>query len=242
MENKNNYLIPASIVVAGVIIAGAMFVANRPNNPDSGGFPQQTTTPTGGTDIQATLNKIKAVTQADHILGDPNAPVKVVEFSDTECPFCKRFHATMHQLMAEYGTEGKVAWVYRHFPLDQLHPKARKEAEATECANELGGNEKFWAFVDKLYEITPSNNQLDPAQLPQIAVDVGLDRAQFESCLASGKYAQVVADNLQDAINSGGLGTPYSVVIAANGKKSTIEGAYPYEDVKLIIDLALQEK
>jgi protein-disulfide isomerase len=105
------------------------------------------------------------VTEKDHIFGNPQAEMVIVEYSDLECPFCKRFHETMIQIMSEYGKEGKVAWVYRHFPLDAIHSKARREAEAVECAGELGGNDKFWAYVNKLVEITPSNNQLDASLL-----------------------------------------------------------------------------
>ena len=183
---------------------------------------------------------IQPVTQRDHIRGNPDAPVKIVEFADTECPLCKRFHPTLQRIVAEYP--GKVAWVFRHFPLDNIHPKARKEAEATECANELGGNKKFWAYVDRLYEITPSNNQLDPAELPRIAEYVGLNRAKFEQCLQSGKYAQRVAEDLADALAAGAQGTPYTVVVAPNGRKFAILGAQPYASVKLVVEIALQQK
>lgn len=108
-------------------------------------------------------DSVRPVGEGEHLRGDPKATVKIVEFSDLECPFCKRFHLTMQQVMEEYS--GKVAWVYRHFPLDSLHSKARKEAEATECAAELAGNDGFWAYIDKLFEITPSNNGLDPSLL-----------------------------------------------------------------------------
>src|SRR6185436_7093141 len=86
--------------------------------------------------------EMEPVTEKDHILGNPNAEVIMVEYSDLECPFCKEFHSTLRRVMNEYGKDGKVAWVYRHFPIDSLHPKARKEAEATECAAELGGESK----------------------------------------------------------------------------------------------------
>ncbi len=189
---------------------------------------------------------VKPVNGEDHILGNPDAPVKLIEFSDFECPFCKRFHPTMKRLMDEYGEDGKVAWVYRHFPLDASHSKARKEAQASECANELGGNEAFWAYTDRLYEVTPSNNRLDLAQLPRIAQEIGLDRAAFEACLEGdsrgGKYAAHIEADLQDATASGGTGTPYSLVIAPNGKTFPINGAQPYAAVKLIIDLALKEE
>ena len=188
----------------------------------------------------------KPVDAEDHILGSLDAPVKLVEFSDFECPFCKRFHPTMKRLMNEYGKDGKVAWVYRHFPLDELHSKARKEAQAAECANELGGNEAFWAYADRLYEVTPSNDRLDLWLLPEFAEEIGLDRAAFEACLEGdargGKYAAHIEADVQDAIASGGTGTPYSLVIAPNGKTFPINGAQPYAAVKAIIDLALREE
>jgi protein-disulfide isomerase len=188
----------------------------------------------------------KPVDAEDHILGSLDAPVKLVEFSDFECPFCKRFHPTMKRLMNEYGKAGKVAWVYRHFPLDSLHSKARKEAQAAECANELGGNEAFWAYSDRLFEVTPSNNRLDLALLPRIAQKIGLDRAKFETCLKGdargGKYAAHIEADVQDAVASGGTGTPFSLVIAPNGKIFPINGAQPFAALKSIIDLALKEE
>ena len=122
-----------------------------------------------------TIEGPRDVDENDHVLGNSNAPITIIEFSDTECPVCKKFHETMQKIMDEYGKDGEVKWVYRHFPLDQIHSKARKEAEATECANEIGGNEKFWEYINKIYEITPSNNGLDPAELLKIAKSIGLN-------------------------------------------------------------------
>lgn len=242
MENKNIYLIPFSIIIAGILIAGAVWLASsrqgslgridKPSDEINRGVAQALQ---GG----GNMRKIDA---NDHIRGNPEAQVKIVEYSDLECPFCKRFHATMIQAIEEYGKGGKVAWVYRHFPLDALHSKARKEAEATECANKLGGNTAFWKYIDRLFEVTPSNNGLDLAQLPIIAKDVGLDRTAFTACLDSGKFADYVANDLKDAQAAGGSGTPYSIAIAANGEKFPINGAQPYEEVKRIIELALQAK
>ncbi len=107
--------------------------------------------------------KIRPVSESDHILGNIDAKIIIVEYSDLECPFCKVFHSTMHQVVKEYS--GEVAWVYRHFPIVGLHPKAFREAEATECAWEQGGNEVFWKYTDKLFEVTPSNNGLEESLL-----------------------------------------------------------------------------
>ena len=144
----------------------------------------------------------------------------------------------MQEVMSEYGKDGKVAWVYRHFPLDQLHSKARKEAVALECANEQGGNDKFWSYADRLYEVTPANNGLDPAELPKIAQYVGLDTAKFNTCLASTKYDKHIEDEVQNAQATGGNGTPWSIVVGKNGKKYPLSGAQPLSAVKQLIDLA----
>ena len=96
--------------------------------------------------------------------------------------------------------------------------------------------------MDRLFEVTPSNNGLDLAELPKIAEYVGLDKVKFNQCLESGKYAKRVTDDLADGVKSGAQGTPYSVVVAANGKKFVINGAQPYESVKTVINQALAEK
>lgn len=247
-KNSNNSIVIAgAIMLHAIIIAGAIIYSSGTagflGNATSGGTAavvdvtgdegSRALTPEG-------VKNIKPVTKDSHIRGDINAPIKIVEFSDTECPFCKRFHETMTRVVNEY--QGKVAWVYRHFPLDSIHSKARKEAEATECANELGGNDKFWAYLDKIFAITPSNNGLDLSELPKIAEQVGLNRKKFEQCLNGGKYASHIQGDLDDAISSGGTGTPYSVLIAANGKKFVISGAQPYEAIKQVIESALSEK
>lgn len=195
--------------------------------------------------LRRSAGGVKPVTAEDHILGDPSAPVKVIEFSDFECPFCKGFHGTLKQVMQDYGQAGKVAWVYRHFPLDDLHSKARKEAQAAECANELGGNEAFWAYAETLFEVTPSNDRLDLSQLPEIAEKVGLDRTKFEACLEGdergGKFADHIEENYQDARASGGTGTPYTIIVSAKGETFPLTGAQPYGAIKSIIDLALKQ-
>lgn len=222
--------IPIAIVIAGAFIAVALYMTGGSNAGALGAeVPEM---PSG--DLEA----MAPITGEDHIRGNPNAPVKIVEYSDTECPFCKKLHPTLQQVIGEYGDQ--VAWVYRHFPLDQLHPKARKEAEATECAAELGGNDGFWKYLDRLFEVTPANDGLDPAELPRIAQYVGLDVARFNECLSSGKYAQKIEGQVQDAIATGGTGTPWNIVVAKNGEKYPLSGAQPYEAWKQVIDIALK--
>ncbi len=242
-KSAGPFSVPAAIIAAGVIIAIAIVYSNgggmlgtKQPAPSTGAVPTTQEPPAG--DEQGSAISFRPISDADHVLGNRNAPIKIIEYSDLECPFCKRFHPTLQQAVTEY--QGKVAWVYRHFPLDSLHPKARKEAEASECADELGGNEKFWAYIDRLYEVTPSNNGLDPVELPKIAEYVGLNKAAFEQCLASGKHASTVESDVQDAITAGGRGTPYSVVVSQSGKTFPVSGALPLAQVKAVIDQALQ--
>lgn len=223
---------PVAIVIAGAFVAVALYFGSQgvPATDVRQPVAQQ---PTGD------LEQMKAIATTDHIRGNPNAPIKIVEYSDTECPFCKRFHETLKQVV---DSNSNVAWVYRHFPLDQLHSKARREAVATECANELGGNDAFWKYLDRLFVITPANNGLDPAELPKIAQYVGLDVAKFNECLGSTRYDKHIEDEVQNAIATGGNGTPWSIVVSKSDKKYPLSGAQPLEAVQQLIDLALKDK
>lgn len=240
-SSGTSYALPASIIVAAALIAGAWVYstglkntnqAGGPNNPQLG----QVSNPSP----QSETIILKSVDASDHIRGSASAPVKIVEYSDLECPFCKSFHKTMQNVMAEYGASGKVAWIYRHYPLDALHPKARTSSEGAECATEQGGNDKFWAYTDKYFSMTPSNNQVDLAILPQIAQSIGIDVNKFNACVSAKKFETKINASIKDAEGAGAQGTPYSVVIAKDGKTYAINGAESYENVKVIIDQALQ--
>lgn len=238
MENSNKFVVPAAIILAGIIIGGAVIydkktpIAGEPKN--EAGKEQQA-------NIAASpLDNVKKENSEDHIMGNPDAPVSVITFTDLECPFCKKFHLTMKQIMDEYGKTGKVKWILRAFPLAQLHSKAKNEAIAAECSAELGGNDAFWKYIDRVFEITPGNNGLNPLELPRAAEYVGLDKTQFVNCLNSGKFDKRIEENIKNAVQSGALGTPFSVVVGPDGKKSVIPGALPYLDVKSAIDEMLK--
>ncbi len=230
--------VPIAVVIAGALIAGALYYSNVNGPIKAADKAVVGTNTTAGT--TATGTGMRPVTADDHILGNPNADVIVVEYSDPECPFCKTFDLTMRQIMNTYGKDGRVAWVYRNFPIDQLHSKARNEAEAMECAAGLGGNAKFWQYANALYDATNSNNSLDPAELPKIAQAVGLDVNAFNDCLSSGKYAAKVEADYQDAINAGGKGTPTSIILSKDGTKTPVEGAVSFAALKNIIDALLK--
>lgn len=171
------------------------------------------------------------------LLGDKDAKVTIVEFSDFQCPYCKKYIDETHsQINDEYIKTGKVKFAYRHYPLS-FHPNAPKAGEASECANEQG---KFWEYHDILF----SNQDAWSPQEAVAAVDsftgyageLGLDAEQFRSCLDSGKYkANVDAD-----FAAGGAaqvdGTPTFFV---NGNR--IVGAVPFSDLQTLIEAELKK-
>lgn len=235
-EKGGSVFVPVAIVIAGALIAAAVYFGGVQigSGQQGGGVDKSLAAEDDGAQ-QSITGEVRPISEQDHIRGAASAKITVIEYSDLECPFCKMFHPTMQKLLEEYPDD--VRWVYRHFPLEQLHSKAMKEAEATECAGEQG---KFWEFTDKIFEVTPSNDGLDLGQLPQLAEEVGVsDITQFKTCLESGKYKQRVQDDVADAIAAGGRGTPYSVILTEDGQKFPILGAQPYESVKQAIDRVL---
>jgi len=233
---------PLAIIVAGALIGFGIYMGAREIGISSNSI-TRTTTQAQNAQPQAAVNqqkpsgpiKITPVSSSDHIRGSLSSKVIIVEYSDTECPFCKRFDGTLKQVVAKYGNQ--IAWVYRHSPLP-MHSKAMKEAEATECAAEQGGNTAFWRYVDRIFEISPLNNGLDPKELPNIAEYIGLDRAKFETCLASGKFVSKIQAHIKDMASAGGSGTPFSVLVTPSGN-SAIKGAYSFEQIETMIKTGL---
>ncbi|MFM2357828.1 MAG: hypothetical protein RJA61_565 [Candidatus Parcubacteria bacterium] len=213
-QPSNKLTLPIAIIVAGALIACAIFLTNKNQAPVS---------QTQEGNVTAGDITLRPVDSTDHILGSPNAPIMFIEYSDTECPFCKRYHETMHQVVDTYSKDGSVAWVYRNFPIVQLHSKAPKEAEALECAAELGGNEAFWKYTDRIYSITPTNDGLDPGELPKIAEFAGLNVEAFKICLSSGKHTAKIQKDVDEAVKAGARGTPYSIILLKTKAPSTIK-------------------
>ena len=229
-NNTSQKPIVGAIILAGVLIAGAILLKGSSDQNNIAGVAQRN-------DPQS-FGEIRPVSADEHILGNPNAKVVIVEYSDLECPFCKVFHNTMHQVVE--SNNGNVAWVFRHYPIPSLHKKAMNEAVATECAWEQGGNEAFWKYTDRLFEITTSNDGLDEKELPKIAGEIGLNVASFNTCLSSGKLASKVEADINDGFNVGVDGTPASYILV-NGKiVNNIAGAEPFASVQQKIDAALK--
>lgn len=232
MESHKKTIFSSIIVLVVVILIGLNFwfsdktPAKQINQTDIG---------LGG----KTEAKIRSIDQTDHLLGKIDAPVKLIVYSDLECPFCKFFHFVLMRLYKEFGGE-KVAIIYRHLPLDNLHSKSRNEAMATECAAEIGGSEKFWQYLDQIFNNTPSNDKLDPSLLSVFAQNIGLNVSAFKSCLSSNKYADKIAKAVTEASQAKIAGTPYPVLIDSQGKQTALGGYIDYEKLKPIIEEALK--
>jgi len=168
----------------------------------------------------------------DHIYGNPDALISLIEYSDFECPYCKRFHPTAEALVAAYP--GQVNWVYRHFPLGFHNPAAQREAEASECVAELAGNDAFWKFTKALYEATPSNGKgVSDSEMAQLAAATGLKSEGFIECLSSGRHTARVQNDFREGTSAGVTGTPGNFLRNnRNGKAIARPGAVDIERLK----------
>jgi protein-disulfide isomerase len=224
-QDKKSLYISLSILIAGLIIGGAILLANRPASPQADINSANGTENNSGNTQQ---NQIQ-ITQKDHSLGNPQAPITIVEFSDFQCPYCKSFHPTMEKLVKNYPD--KVRWVFKEFPLTSIHENALSAALAAECAGEQG---KFWEFADKLFE---NNSQLGEKLYSKLASEFNLDAKQFSQCLASQKYLEKIKADYQAGIKAGVRGTPTSFI---NGKM--ISGVVPYESLEGLVKQMISQK
>lgn len=220
-------LVPVALAIAfvGAAIALSLYFALRPAAP---------TVYSGNTAVA-----VPEVTESDHILGNPDAPIKIIEYSDLDCPFCRTFHATMKQIMAIYGDTGQVAWVYRHFPLVELHPNAPKLAEASECVAELGGNDAFWKFIDEVFTMDRYNDRFNMDELSVAVAVSGVPAGPFSECLGSGRHKEKVTQHFKEANDLGAEGTPHNIIIGPTGDAIQLPGSRAYATVKEIIDALL---
>ena len=238
--DKNSFLTePKAILIGAVIIS--LSILMHGGIIKVGGLTTARTAPTQVAQAPTQLpsepvaGPVEPLKAEDHVREDRKARILLFEYSDLECPFCKRFHPTAQQVVDSY--KGQVAWVYRHFPLDQIHSKADKEAEAVECAKDQGGEDAFWKMTDKIFEVTPSNNGLNLDDLPKLAGEVGLNSTVLKTCLDSGKYAAHVEADYQGGIKAGITGTPGNILLdTKTNKTKLIPGAVPFDQFKVAID------
>jgi protein-disulfide isomerase len=185
---------------------------------------------------------LKISTDNDPIIGNPNAPITIIEFSDFQCPFCAKFHIqTLPKIIDEYIKEGTVKLVFRDFPIQSIHSNALPASLAAECANEQG---KFKEMHDKLFDKQNewNNKNIDNVIIlfNQYALEIGLEEEKFDSCLRNGKYVEEIQKDLNDGRTYGISGTPGFFI--GNDKIGFVElkGAQPFESFKKVIDSQLK--
>ncbi|MFA4999163.1 MAG: thioredoxin domain-containing protein [Parcubacteria group bacterium] len=225
------YSVPFAIIIAGLFVAGAVLIGKF-YNPKSQ-LADVSKGVYGDTEEDTPYLNALPVTDADHIFGNKDAEIKVVTYADMECPYCISFESTMRSVVEQY--DGKVAWVYRHFPLD-FHVNAMPAAVAAECVSDSKGEESFWQFMSKFAFQSEASSGDEKIDVKAIALSLGVDANAFDTCYSSNKFANKITDDANNGFEAGLEGTPYSVVFADNKPVGTIDGAYPLEDVKATID------
>lgn len=245
---------PAAVIIGSLLISISILVSSgiirikgvTPSAPVLGAAVQ------GGTNLptalasasDAPIGPVKVSTADSPVLGDKNAKLTMVEFSDYECPFCKQYFTnTYTELKKDYVDTGKMKIVYRNLPLS-FHQNAHKEAEAALCVRDQGGDTAYWKYHDELFTRTTSNGTgLSLDQLPTIAGEIGLDGTAIKSCIDSGKYVKKVDADLADANTYGATGTPSFFIGKDLGDNSIngtlIVGAQPLSAFKALIDQQL---
>ena len=224
---KTHPAVPIAIVLGFAMIALAIFL--------TGGKEPAPVASTQSTETTIAKGTVRSVDPTDYVRGNPNAPIVMIEYSDYDCPFCKQYHETLNQIMNEYGVSGKVAWVYRQFPLPQLHPNAPEISEAALCVGSLGGSTAFWTFTDKVFQERAINEQTNMVMLAEYATDAGVDKGAYQTCLSTNQMEDEVKASITEALELGAVGTPYTILIVGN-EQAIVNGAQSYEVVKSIID------
>lgn len=236
MAKNKNLLIPISILIGSIFISFGLFLGL--SNQATGSVKADLIAKAEEESVKedTKLNPLLEITEDDHIFGNPEAPISLIEYSDFECPYCKRFHITPELLVEEF--KGKVNWVYRHYPLSFHDPAATLEASAAECANEQGGNEAFWNYAELIYENTAGNGKgTDKDRLIAMAGEIELDESSFKECLDSNKFKDRIKQDFKNGSKLGVSGTPATFVVNhVTGESELVSGAQPFDSVKSIIE------
>jgi protein-disulfide isomerase len=234
IKPQSHPAIPIAIVVGFAMIAVAVFFTGGKNTPVG------STTNKDGSSSKTVSSTPRPIDSSDFIQGNPNAPILIVEYSDYDCPFCKQYHDTLSQIMEEYGVTGRVAWVYRQYPIGQLHPNSPNVSKAALCVGSLGGGDAFWKFTDMIFENRELDEPTNPIKLPDYASEAGVSKDEYFACLDSNKMEDPLKQSVADAFDIGARGTPYTVIMVGN-EQAVVNGAQSYEVVKSIIDNLIRQ-
>jgi protein-disulfide isomerase len=250
-NKKNGVWVPIIIIICIAVLLFALIKVSANNNNTSLQLPggqkfetaEQAQQKLDDAKNQANIPDQK-LSPTDHTQGNINARIVIFEYSDLDCPYCVRFHGTMKQLVADYPND--VLWVYRHFPLDNLHPKARIESVASECVAQIGGNNAFWQFIDSAFAFTSSNIDDPMPTLINFAGTAGVGQKAFDACITkniSDKKIDAIITNQQNiGAQSGTQGTPYNIILdRQTGAIYPAPGAQDLDTMHEIIKTILAE-
>lgn len=238
-KTPNKSIVNTLLVVALIIAAGAIGHLYTKAQYLEGNLGQASGKAVNAPDAAppaalGSADDVEPVTDTDLIRGNKNAEIVLIEYSDLECPFCSRFHPTAKQVLEEYGD--KMAWVYRHYPLTQIHPKAQKLAEVVECVKNQKGNDTAWKLMDAIFE----DQTITVKDAITKAGTFGADTGKVNTCVDNGDTADYIGKQLSSATAVGVTGTPGNILLnTKTGKTAVIPGAVPYEQVKAAIDSLL---
>lgn len=222
MPKKLEFSPALSILITGLLVAGAIIFVNLNPAPSAakdgapgGALPGNTSVP--------------APRASDHRYGSQSAPIVLIEYSDYECPYCASVYTTLKRLVDE--SDGKVAWVMRHLPLESIHAEARPAGLAAECVAEQLGDAGWFAFSEALFA---DQKNLGNALYLSLAGQLGADTARYLSCVSSKKHDQRITDEAAEAQVAGASGTPFTIIYG-NGAQVPVPGALPYEQFVAVI-------
>ena len=227
MPAKKFELSPSvSIILAGVIIAGAIIFVNK--NPNSQGA---NVAAANAAAAPAKLD-IRPLSKTDHVLGSPTAPILLVEYSDFQCPFCSMIYPTLKKIVSDSG--GQIAVVQREMPLTSIHPLAEPAANAAECIAAELGNDAYWKYADAVFA---DQTKLGDDFSAQVAAQLGADPTKFATCVSSKQYQNLIDADSNESIANGGNGTPFTVIVnTKTGKMTSFSGALPVAQILKGID------
>lgn len=216
MNSKS--IIPIAIILGGILVSFAIYMNTTP-----AAKPVKNT------------SAIRPVSTQDHILGNPSASVKIIEYSDFSCYYCADFQKTLRRIINDYGPTGDVAWIFRELPLTKESNDAFKIAQAAECVSSTAGNTAFWKFSDIVF----SNQPVSQTKLGQYITEAGANPNDVAKCIMSGNADKRILSDKSNAIEIGADGTPYTIILGSNSAPVVVSGAYPYSYIKQEIDAAI---
>lgn len=223
---NRDWLVPGAIIFAGLIIAITIYVQHHHDVVAQAGNP-------------SAVRPVDPST--DHFIGNPTAPITVIEYADIDSVYSKQFQPVMQQIMQTYGQNGDVVWVYRNFPLIGIDQYSEEHAEAADCIAAQGGSTGFFNFVNALEAAAPDENEFNPKGYDAVVSQLGYNVDTFNSCLSNRTEEKSVEADYENALAVGADGSPFTVLLVKGQKPAVISGALTYPEMKAVIDASINK-